>query len=153
MPFVLFFIGVLAVVIGVRGQASAAGQLLASEFTGSNSFIQWFLAIMIIGLIGYWDKARPVSDGALVLLLVVMVLAPRNGNGGAGLFVQLEDAFQNATPISAKTANGSGAAGGQAAINNTPLPAAGSSGADALNNAGTQLVNLANGLSQFGAFA
>jgi hypothetical protein len=138
MPFVLAFIGIIAVVVGVRGQSGAAGKLLASEFTGPNSFIKWFLAIMILGLIGYWDKAKPVSDASLGLLLVVMVLAPRNGQGGGGIFANLEDAFTNATPITAPKPAASQTGATPTATNGNP----GVQGSQSLSNAGAQLNNL-----------
>lgn len=139
MPFVLAFIGIIAVVIGVRGQSSAAGKLLASEFTGKQSFIPWFLAVMLLGLIGYWDKAKPVSDASLGLLIVVLVLAPRNGQGGGGLFTSLEDAFLNATPITADNSGsrGTSAPPATAAHGNTSIQ-----GAQTLSGAGVELQNL-----------
>lgn len=97
MPFVLLFIGLVAILVGVRGHGKDAGDLLAKEFTGSNSFIQWFLAIMILGLIGYYKPAKPVADGMIGLLIVAMIISKK------GLFANLESAFQNAQPIAANT--------------------------------------------------
>lgn len=101
MPFIVLFLAVGFIAIGLRGQAKAAGTLLASEFTGPDSFVQWFLAVMVIGLTGYIPKVKPVSDAMLVLILVVMVIAKGNPkSAGGGLFAKLEEAFQQtkATP-------------------------------------------------------
>lgn len=140
MPFVLAFIGIIAVVVGVRGQAGAAGKLLASEFTGAQSFIPWLLAVMMLGLIGYWDKAKPVSDAGLVLLLIVMVLAPRNGQGGGGIFAELQDAFLNAQPINANATNANQSSGANSATSVAGNP--GVQGSQSLGSAGAQLQNL-----------
>lgn len=107
MPFFFLFLAVALLAIGVRGQASAAGSLLASEFTGPNSFIQWFLAVMILGLVGYYKPVRPFADALLGLVIVVMILARGNPNSaGGGLFAQLESAFQTATPTPANSTTG-----------------------------------------------
>jgi hypothetical protein len=104
MPFAFLIIGLMLIVIGVRGQTSEAGQLAASEFTGSNSFVQWFLAIMILGTIGYYKPVRPLADGMLGLVIVTMFLAKANPNSAnGGFFSAFEKAVQNATPSPAAT--------------------------------------------------
>lgn len=95
MPFVLFFVGLIAITVAVRGHAKDASALLASEFTGSNSFIQWFLAVMILGLVGYYSPVRPATNALLGLVILAMVLQ----NGKNGLFTNLEQAFQGAQAI------------------------------------------------------
>lgn len=105
MPFIFAFLGILLVVIGARGQAAAAGQLLASEFTGPNSFATWFLAIMLLGFAGYWRPARPLANGMLGLVMLGLILA--YGSGSKGFFANLEEAFTNtkATPSNKVTPN------------------------------------------------
>ena len=137
VPFVLGFIAIAMIAIGIRGQAQAAGTLLASEFTGAGSFIQWFLAIMILGLIGYYKPAKPVADAMLGLVIVAMVLVRGNPNApGGGFIAQLENAFQTATPTAGTPASGSGtsgqtgaspSAGSVAGVNPLPVPASYSS--------------------------
>lgn len=100
MPFVFAFVGVMLVAIGLRGRASDASALLASEFTGSNSFVRWFLAIMILGLIGYYKPVKPVADAMLGLVIVAIILTKGNPNApGGGFFAQLNDAFTGAKPL------------------------------------------------------
>lgn len=100
MPFVFAFFAIALLAIGVRGQANNASKLLADEFTGSNSFIQWFLAIMILGLLGYYKPIRAVADAMLGLVIVAIVLVKANPNAaGGGFFAQLEAAFQNTTAL------------------------------------------------------
>lgn len=129
MPFALLFIAILAIAIGARGQANAAGQLLASEFTGSNSFIQWFLAVLIVGSVGFYKPAAPVSRAGLGLILVAVFL--KKGNG---FFADLENAFQTATATAANSvAPSQGAAqGGSSATAPVPGPAGTNAAGDAL---------------------
>ena len=108
MPLVVAIVAAAMITIGLRGQSGAATTLLASELIGPNSFIQWFLAIVILGMIGYWRPARPVADGLLGLVLLGLFLSK-----GVGFVGNLEAAFQNTKPAPAKmgTASpGSGAA-------------------------------------------
>jgi hypothetical protein len=95
MPFVFLIVGLMILVIGVRGQSNTAIKLLQSEFTGANSFIQWFLAIMILGLVGYYKPIKPLSDGLIGLVILAMILNEQSQNN---IFGALEQAFQNTTP-------------------------------------------------------
>lgn len=108
MPLVLLLVAIGVVAIGVRGQSAEAGKLLASEFAGANSFIPWFLAIMLVGVIGYWKPAKPFSDAFLGLIVLALLLAQ-----GTGFFSRLNEAFTSATP-SAKGSAAGAASGSQA---------------------------------------
>lgn len=95
MPFALLLIGVWLLIAGVRNTAGPATQpgtlfyLLHNDFTGPNNFIYWFLAIILIGAVGYIPKLKPVSTGFLALVLVVLFLKRGNVNGvGGGFFSQ-----------------------------------------------------------------
>lgn len=120
MPFAFAIIGLMFVVIAVRNQQQNAITLLKSEFTGKNSFIQWFLALGVLGAIGYYKPFKPLANGMLFLIILVMVIANQNKNGGGGLFAKFEDAVQNATPIAAPSSaatNGSSVnSGGSSSI-------------------------------------
>lgn len=100
MPFVIGFLALAMLALGLRGTAPAAGKLLARELTGPTSFAPWFLAIMILGLLGYWRPARPFADAMLGLVIVVVLLVegnPKTGSGG--FFNELNQAFTGAKPI------------------------------------------------------
>ena len=79
MPFALFVVGVWLLIAGVRntaGPATTPGTLFAllhGDFTGSDNFAYWFLAIVLIGSIGYIKPLRPLSSAFLVLLCVLRV--------------------------------------------------------------------------------
>jgi len=106
MALVFLLIGVAVVAIGVRGQASQAGALLTSELTGSNSFLPWAGAILILGLIGAYRPARPFANGMLVLVIVAIVLAQ-----GKGFFGQLQSALANPTAAPSNAVVSGSAAG------------------------------------------
>jgi len=95
MPFIFLIVGLMLLVIGVRGQSNTAITLLQNEFTGANSFIQWFLAIMILGLVGYYKPIKPLADGLIGLVILAMILNEQTQNN---IFGALESAFQNTQP-------------------------------------------------------
>ncbi len=106
MPFVLIIIGVVLLIAAVRDKQQVLFYLLAHDFTGDNNFIYWFISILIIGAIGYIPKLKPVSDGFLILVILVLFLRK-----GTGFF----DAFQRqigGTETSKPVVSTPGGAGG-----------------------------------------
>jgi hypothetical protein len=97
MPFALLIVGVFLVVAGVRNTAGPVSQqgtlfnLIHGDFTGQDNFIYWFLAIVIVGMLGYVPKLKPISTGLLVLIIVVLFL--RKG----GFFQQFTSAISGST--------------------------------------------------------
>lgn len=121
MPFALLIIGVWLLIAGVRntaGPASSPGTLFAllhGDFTGSDNFAYWFIAIILIGAIGYIPKVRSVSVAFLTLILVVLFLKKGSSNGvGGGFFSQFlsgigvtntSSAAQNVSNLQAENQN------------------------------------------------
>ena len=98
MPFALLIIGVVLIAAGVRNKQGDLYGLLAADFTGANNFIYWVAAILLIGAVGYLPRMKPVSDGFLILVLLVLVLKRGNPSGaGGGLFSQLTSALNSST--------------------------------------------------------
>lgn len=87
MPFVILAFGVILVVAGVRGTQGALFTLLKDDLTG---FAPWFVAILVIGALGYVKAIKPITDGFMVLLIVVLFLS--NGGFFAKLFGTSVDA-------------------------------------------------------------
>lgn len=126
MPFALFLIGIWLLIAGVRntaGPASTPGTLFAllhGDFTGTDNFAYWFIAIVLIGAIGYIPKLKSLSTAFLVLVLVVLFLKKGSSTGvGGGFFDQFISGLgitQTATSLSS-TAPSQQAASDQAAIN------------------------------------
>lgn len=114
MPFALLIIGVWLLIAGVRDTAGPATQpgtlfyLLHGDFTGPNNFIYWFLAIVLIGALGYIPRLKPLSTAFLALVLVVLFLKKGNASGvGGGFFGQFLSGIgvsQTATGTSPQTA-------------------------------------------------
>jgi len=99
MPFVLLFIGATLIVSGVRGTSGTLFTLLKGDFTGNGNFLYWFLAVLIIGSIGYIKKLQAFSDIFLGLLVLVMIIA--NEKSGKDFFSSFD--FQISNPIGPAT--------------------------------------------------
>lgn len=82
MPFALIFIGLVLLVAAVRGNQKELFELLKEDFTGSDNFFVWVLAIIILVAIGNVDRLRPISNAFLGLVILVILV----GNGKRGLF-------------------------------------------------------------------
>lgn len=78
MPFVLLVFGAVLVVAGVRGKTADLFTMLKSDFTGTNSFVPWVVAIGAIGAAGYVKPIKPITDAMLLLVIIVLFLS----NGG-----------------------------------------------------------------------
>lgn len=94
MPFVLLIIGLYLLAAGVRATQDTAFALIKGDFTGTDNFIYWLGAILIIGAIGYITKLKPISTALLVLVIVVLFLKKGNASGlGGGFFTQFASAL------------------------------------------------------------
>lgn len=92
MPIFFLVIGILLIVSAINNKTGQLTQLVAGDLTGSNgseSFIVWALALVVIGMIGYVKALKPVSNAFLALVLIVMVL--RNG----GFFDKFTQALES----------------------------------------------------------
>jgi hypothetical protein len=91
MPLALVIAGVLLLVSAVRDKQSDLVTLVKGDLlgTGSNdgTFIQWALALVMVGAIGYIPRLKPVSVALLALVLVGIFLRK-----GKGFFSQLSAA-------------------------------------------------------------
>lgn len=130
MPFVLIIIGLLMVIIAIRGTQAQAADLLRSEFTGQNNFITWGAAVGAVGAVGYIKPIQPLSRAFLVLIIIGMLLA------NEGIFDALQRQLFNrqgsASPANAAPPGGS--PGGVAPVPNA-APTSGSFPAGVGNNA------------------
>ena len=79
MPFVFAILGILFLVVAVRGTQGAAFTLLQSEFVGKNSFVPWCAAIFILGAIGYAKPVKPAADAMIGLVILSMILTNKGG--------------------------------------------------------------------------
>lgn len=131
MPFALIIAGVVLTVAGVRNTEQSLFALLKGDFTGTNSFLYWTLAILLIGALGYVPTTRTLANTFLALVLIVLVIANK------GVFDQFTSAIK--TPIPPAPVNGTAPAAPTAA---TAAPAS------PLSSAMSGLSSLAQGLFQ-----
>jgi hypothetical protein len=75
MPFFLLLLGIMFLVIGVENTPSMFLALLKKDFTGAGNFSYWVIGFIAVGAIGYWDRAKPVSDALLALIIVGLLLS------------------------------------------------------------------------------
>lgn len=91
MPIGLVLIGMLVLIAAVRGKHAEFGKLVAADFTGSQNFWQWILALGIAGAAGYYKPLESYSRLFMILLLLALLLAKQN----RGFFEQFVSAFNN----------------------------------------------------------
>jgi len=94
MAFALLIIGTILLVSTIRNTQDYLVKLIKIDFTGQGNFVYWVVAILIIGAVGYVQKLKPLSDGFLVLVLLVLFLKKGNPQGvGGGFFAQFTQAL------------------------------------------------------------
>lgn len=91
MPILFGFAGIILIVAAVRDRITNGNpsliDLLKADFTGQPNFVEWMLALVLIGSIGYIPKMQPIARGFLVLVIIGMLLSNK------GFFVQLGNVF------------------------------------------------------------
>lgn len=89
MPFALLLVGLVLLISGVKNTQDTLFATVKGDFQGQDNFIYWFVAIIIIGAVGYIPKLKPVSTAFLALVIVVLFLKKGNATGlGGGFFAQ-----------------------------------------------------------------
>lgn len=93
MPVFLLIIGVLLMVVAVRGNTTYLITLLKGDVLGSNGFIMWILAVIVLVAIGYIKAAKPVTDAFLGLLILVIIVHSYKNNSDlfSSFTTQLKD--------------------------------------------------------------
>lgn len=97
MPFAFLIVGAILLVSAVRNTQDDLFTLVKSDFTGQGNFIFWVVSLLLIGAIGYIPKLKPISDGFLVLVLLVLFLTKGNPNnpGSGGFFEKFTTALKS----------------------------------------------------------
>lgn len=72
MPFALFFVATILIVTAFRGTTGQFFSTLTGDIAG---FVVWIVAIGVVGAIGYIPGLKKISDGFLVLILLVMFIS------------------------------------------------------------------------------
>ncbi len=89
MPLFFLLIGILFLVLARNGTQGEFEQLLKSEFTGSQSFVVWASALVLLGLVGFFKPVRPIADAMIGLIILVLILHNK------GVFAQFNAALRN----------------------------------------------------------
>lgn len=113
MSFALLIVGAWLLIATARGSQAQLFNLLKGDFTGPNNFVYWFLAVIIVGAVGYVPRLKQVSDMFLALIIIVLVLKrgasnslfPFLGSGGGGFFQQFTAAIQTTQSTNPQTGN------------------------------------------------
>lgn len=103
MAFVLLIIGITLLVAGVQNTQADLFMLLKKDFS---AFLMWFIAIFLIGALGYIPKLKPLSTAFMGLVILVLFLSK-----GTGFFSQFTNALssaQAAQPASQPATTGAG---------------------------------------------
>ncbi len=95
MPFVFGIAGIVLIITGILGTVTKSTpnlvDLLKSDFTGKPNYVEWMLAIFLIGSIGYIDALKPLSKAFMALIVIVLVLSNK------GFFPMLVQEIQSAS--------------------------------------------------------
>jgi hypothetical protein len=74
MAFVLLFIGMVLLIVGVRGEQDAFNRLMLDLFTGPNNLTFWALAILMVGALGYIKPLRGFAIAFMTLILLSLLV-------------------------------------------------------------------------------
>ena len=92
MPIALIAIGLVMIIAAGRDQSAALVTLVQGDFQtnaqGIPGFLQWILAFVIVGALGFVPKLKPLSVAFMALLLIAIFLTK-----GVGFFDKLTAAF------------------------------------------------------------
>lgn len=105
MSFALLIIGLALIVSAIRGTHLQLLGLVYGDFTGEANFWYWIAAILLVGAVGFVPKLKGLSDGLLVIILLVLVLKRGNPDTaeGGGFFQQFVDALDSTKSKAAAT--------------------------------------------------
>lgn len=86
MAWPLILIGILLIIVGVtdkidlfqttlKNDLIGEGDLLSGFNPNNPSFVFWMIVVFVIAAFGSIKELKPVTDGILVLIIVVLVLS------------------------------------------------------------------------------
>jgi len=100
MPLLFLGIGTVLILTGLKGDPAKLWSLIQGDFTGTNNFIYWLIAILVLGSLGYVESLKGLSRLFVILLMIVLLLDNK------GFFTQLQ-AFINSTQAAPAATKGS----------------------------------------------
>lgn len=112
MPFILVIIGVILLVTAIQGTTTQLGSMLAQDTFGTGGFVYWFVAIIIIGSVGYIKPFKTLSDTGLALVVLVLFLSH------GGVFAKFN---QQLAQIKSTSSNPSNSSSSTPIVNNASI--------------------------------
>lgn len=103
MPIALILIGVILVVASVRNTQGQLFTLIQGDFTGTNNFVYWLIAILLVGALGQVKAIKPLSNAFLTLIIVAVLLSHK------GVIAQFQAAISTTGGTSSNTSETTGA--------------------------------------------
>ncbi len=129
MVIALLIVGILLTTAGIRGTEGKLATQFASDMTGTDGFIVWLGALVLIGLVGFIPGLQRPSRYLIALVVLVIVL--RNG----GVFQNFVTAIAqvDATgPVPSQVASAPAAANSNTAANAISTASSAASGVGGL---------------------
>lgn len=100
MPLALLVIGLLAVVVAINGTQRQLAAQLASDFTGSGSFIYWIVAIAVLAMLGRVAGLENTAKAFIGLIVVVYLVS------NTGVWTQAQNALSSLSAPGATSTQG-----------------------------------------------
>jgi flagellar biosynthesis component FlhA len=95
LPFAFIIVGTVLLISGVKGTSQDLLTLVKGDLTGTNNYLYWVIAILIVGSIGYIPGFKKFSVAFLSLVLLVLFIREGNPQGsGGGFFQEFQTAIQ-----------------------------------------------------------
>lgn len=82
MPFILIVVGIILLVTAIQGTTGQLASMLSQDVFGAGGYLYWFVAILVIGAVGYVKQLKTLSDMGIFLVVLVLILSHK------GLFQQ-----------------------------------------------------------------
>lgn len=96
MPFILIVVGVVLLITAINGTTFQLAGQLRQDIFGPKGFMLWFVAIMLVGAVGYIKTLKGLSDSFIILMLLVLVVSNR------GVFARFNEAVREISMQSQK---------------------------------------------------
>ena len=78
MAWAFLIIGLIVLVAAIRGKQTDLWNLIRSDFTGSNNFFYWVLAVILLVALGTFKPIRPITDAFLGLIILVILIGNKD---------------------------------------------------------------------------
>ena len=101
MPIFLVLLGVALMLLAWQDNQGLFIEQVATDFIGANGqegFAVWFLAILVVGGLGYVKPIQGFTRGIMGLVFLVILI-----KGGTGFFSQLQSTVTGSVSLHAQT--------------------------------------------------